>query len=319
MPEGFTQRTGVVMGKMVVGIDVGGTNIKFGIVDPSGKIVARLSIATKTYLSDKKVLIAAIVGHTQQMLADHGLDKSHIKGVGIGLPGLVDPCKGIVKFLPNIPGWKNVPLKDILRQQMGFSIHLENDVNMITLGEWRFGAGKGCANLLCMTLGTGVGGGLVLNNALYRGEGFAAGEVGHIPINEDGPQCNCGGWACFERYVGNSHLQQKAAGIFRNPQITLEEVTALAKNGDRQALLFWEDVAGRIGKALIGVVNLLNPRRIIIGGGVTNCPYDLFRVVQRTIKERAMGVQSGMVKVVKARLGNMAGIMGAQVLVDERC
>jgi glucokinase len=305
------------MKQVVIGIDVGGTNIKFGIVDPAGKIIARLSIATETYLHNKKALMNALVSHVQHMLADHDLDKSRIRGIGIGLPGLVDPCKGIVKFLPNIPGWKNVPLKSILQEQSGIPVYLENDVNMITLGEWRFGAGKGCANLVCMTLGTGVGGGLVLNNVLYRGEGFVAGEVGHMPINEEGPPCNCGGRACFERYVGNRYLQQRAAQIFDNPRITLEEVSALAKKGDLQAIAFWQEVAVHIGNALTGVVNLLNPKRIVIGGGVTNCPYDLFRVIQHTIKKRAMGVQAAMVKVVKARLGNMAGIMGAQVLVSE--
>jgi predicted NBD/HSP70 family sugar kinase len=159
-----------------------------------------------------------------------------------------------------------------------------------------------------------VGSGLILDNTLYRGEGFVAGELGHMPLNETGPRCSCNGVACFERYVGNHALAAEAVKRFRR-RIRLEDVTALARQGQAKAIRFWEDAGTRIGRGLIGTVNLLNPPLIIIGGGVSNAPSFVLKIIERTIKARAMKVQGAMVKVVHAALGTDAGIIGARVLV----
>ena len=180
------------MKKYVIGIDVGGTNIKFGLVSPSGKVVFRSRLGTDKLMVNKNKLIKNIIKEIEIILEENSLTRKDILGIGIGLPGLIDPKKGIVNFLPNIPGWKNVPLKTIMEKALKIPIFIENDVNLIALGEWKFGAGKGYKNLICMTLGTGVGSGLILNNQLYRGEGYVAGELGHMPLNEKGPRCN---WA----------------------------------------------------------------------------------------------------------------------------
>ncbi|MDP2653512.1 MAG: ROK family protein [Candidatus Omnitrophota bacterium] len=303
------------MKKYVIGIDVGGTNVKLGIAGPSARIIARSLLNTKSFISHKSRLIAAIMAGVRALAGQAGVSFRDIAGIGIGLPGLVDFDKGLVIFLPNIPGWRKVPLKRMIQNELGLPVFLENDVNLITLGEWQYGAGKGTRNMLCMTLGTGVGGGLILDGRLYRGEGFVAGEIGHMPLNETGPACNCGGYGCFERSVGNLALLKKAAVIFRNKNITLEEITRRAKAGERRSIAFWEDFAGHLGNGLVGVVNLLNPRRIVIGGGVANCPGFVFRIVKEILRERAMRVQASMVDVVRASLGNDAGILGAQVLV----
>ncbi|PIR49600.1 hypothetical protein COU79_04020 [Candidatus Peregrinibacteria bacterium CG10_big_fil_rev_8_21_14_0_10_54_7] len=307
------------MPKYVIGIDVGGTNIKTGIVSQKGVIVARSNLITGSYIRNKMELIEALVEHLKGLLAANGLKPSQVLGIGIGLPGLIDPPEGIVRFLPNIPGWKNVRLQRILEQKLHIPTFLENDVNMIALGEWRYGAGKRSRNMLCMTLGTGVGGGLILNNELYRGPGYVAGEIGHIPLNERGPRCNCGGSACFERAVGHRYLLQKALKIFHKRNLTLQDVTSMALAGNKRAVRFWEETAVHIGNALTGVVNVLNPERIVIGGGVSNCPGFLFRKIQQTIKHRAMSVQGKMARVVKAQLGNDAGLVGAYVLVKGSC
>ena len=185
------------MPKFVIGIDVGGTNIKLGIVNRQGTVIARSSLVTESFVHNRNKLIQALAAAVVCLISQAKLKKSSIIGIGIGLPGLIDPIKGIVQFLPNIPHWKNVPLKAILEKKLKIPTYLENDVNLITLGEWRFGAGRGVKNLVCVTLGTGVGGGLILNSQLYRGEGYVAGEVGHIPLNEKGPRCNCGGYRRF--------------------------------------------------------------------------------------------------------------------------
>ncbi len=303
--------------RFVVGLDVGGTNIKFGLTDSAGKILARSNLTTSSFIADKTELINAFVDGCLNLIHQNNLNKKDILGIGIGLPGLIDVRKGLVRFLPNIPGWKDIPLKRILEKKIQIPVFLDNDVNVITLGEWKFGAGVGFKNFVCMTLGTGVGSGLILNNELYRGEGFTAGELGHVPLNENGPKCKCGGIACLERYVGNKPLQEKAARKFGNKNITLEEMDRLAKQGDPRALQFWRETAQQIGLGLVSVVNLLNPKRIIIGGGVSKAYQHLFREIEDTIRKRAISVPAAMVKVIRAKLGDSAGILGTYVLVNE--
>ena len=300
-----------------VGIDVGGTNIKFGLVNRLGSIVARASLDTKQFHRNKKKLINALCEEITNLICSKNLKSKNISGIGFGLPGLIDSKKGVVNFLPNVPGWKNVPLKAIVQKKLHIPTFIDNDVNLVTLGEWKFGAGRGYQNMLCMTLGTGVGAGLVLNSALYRGEGFVAGDLGHMPLNEKGPNCNCGGWGCFERYVGNGRLLLKARKIFKKKDIQLPDIYKLANGGNVRAISFWNDTAVHIGNALVGVVNLLNPRLIVIGGGVSNNYKFLGTTIKTIVRKRAMNVQAKMVKIVRAKLGDDAGIIGAQVLVKE--
>ncbi|MBF0522078.1 MAG: ROK family protein [Candidatus Omnitrophica bacterium] len=306
------------MKKFVISVDFGGTNIKLGLVNTSGKIVSRANLATKNFASNKQKLIRTIVQSIDKLIEENRLTKNNILGIGMGLPGLIDPKNGIVLFLPNVPGWRNVPLRNIMQNATKLPVFIDNDVNVMALGEWKYGAGKGYQNLICITLGTGVGGGMILDNTLYRGEGFAAGEIGHMPLNEKGPVCNCGGEGCFERYVGNQTLQEKAAKIFKNKAIALEDVFDLAKKDNSRAIQFWEEAAAHIGNALVGVVNLLNPRLIIIGGGVSNSYQFLGKTIADVIKKRSMKTQADMVKVVRAKLGNDAALIGAFVLVKEK-
>ncbi len=301
----------------VLGIDLGGTNVKCGLVSLDGNVISRTHLATAGFISDKNKLIQALCGACHNLLHENHLKTKNILGAGIGLPGLVDVRKGVVKFLPNIPGWENVALKNIMEKKIKMPVFIDNDVNVITLGEWKFGAGIGIRDLVCLTLGTGVGGGLILNNALYRGPGFTAGELGHIPLNEDGPLCNCGGRGCLERTVGNKYLIEKAQKLFGRRDLTLEEVNRLADRGNPSALKFWEETAAHIGIGLVSVVNLLNPKRIIIGGGIAKAHRHLFPVILQTIRKRAMSVPSQMVQLKAAKLGDHAGILGARVLVDQ--
>ncbi len=302
--------------KIALGIDIGGTNIKLGIIDHAGRIIARSRLVTKAFVSHPTQLIQALADAAALLIQKNTKGAHAIKGIGIGLPGLVDPCGGVVIFLPNVPGWKNIFLRKKLEALLGIPVFLDNDVNVITLAEWRFGAGIGADHMIGMTLGTGVGAGLILNGALYRGPGFAAGELGHVPINLQGPKCNCPSFACLESYVGNARLQEKAAKVFRRKNISLEEVFALAQAGDQRAVRFWDETGDYIGSALVGIVNVLNPQRIIIGGGVSNNARFLFPAIRRQIRQRAMPVQAKMAKVVRAALGDDAGLIGAGVLVD---
>lgn len=307
------------MQNIIVGVDVGGTNVKLGLINTRGHVVARSRFATKSYISKPAHLMAAMAAAIKDLLGKNQLQLKDVQGVGIGLPGLVDPKSGLVIFLPNIPGWKNIPLARQLRQKLKVPIFLDNDVNVITLGEWRFGAGIGSDHMIGMTLGTGVGAGLIVNGLLYRGPGFAAGELGHVPVNLKGPNCNCPSFACLEAYVGNKRLERQASQILGRKNIALEEVFIMAKQGNKKAIKFWDDAGQIIGSVLVGVVNLLNPTKIVIGGGVSNNARFLFPSIKDQIKKRAMPVQAKMARVVRAKLGDDAGIIGARVLVETEC
>jgi len=302
--------------RFIIAIDLGGTNLKCALLDSGLKIKAKNSFSTKSF-NNRVKLIRGIKDSINSFILNQGLARRSILGVGIGLPGPVDTFKGVVHFLPNIPGWKEVGLKEILEQETKLPVFMDNDAKLMALAEYKGGAAKGYKNVLCLTLGTGVGGGLIIDGSLYRGRDNAAGEIGHLPLNEKGPLCGCGKQACLEAYIGNSRIIKYARKLFNN-KITLEEISRLAKNNDRKAIKFWKQIASHLGIALSGAVNLLNLDAIIIGGGVSDAGAVLFGTIKQTILLRAMSVQAKRVKVFKARLGNDAGIIGAGYLVKER-
>ncbi len=302
--------------KFIIGIDLGGTNLKCALLDSSLKIKARNSFSTKSF-DNKLKLIEGIAGSINSFIFNHGLSRSAILGVGLGLPGPVDTFGGIVHFFPNIRGWDNVALKKILEQKTKLPVVIDNDAKLMTLAEFKAGSAAGYNNVLCLTLGTGVGGGLIINGSLFRGNDNAAGELGHLPINENGPLCGCGSQACLETYIGNSTITKEAAKLFGR-KISLENVSRLALVNNVKAVKLWSEVGVRLGIALSGIVNLLNLDAIVIGGGVAGAGKILFKTVRQTISRRAMSVQAKRVKIFKAKLGVDAGIIGAGYLVKER-
>ncbi len=315
-----------------VGVDFGATFIKIGLVDNQGKVYFKRTIPTSTYKT-KKTLIEILRKNINDIISQSRIKLNNIIGVGIGVPGLVDSKKGIIHYLVNIRGWRNVKLKRILEKRLGLPVAIDNDVNVVTLGEFRFGAGKGSKNLVCLTLGTGIGGGLIIEGRLYRGSSMVAGEIGHIPINEYGPKCNCGGSACIERYVGNRYLIEEAKRLLKKEpskiisqlvsgrlsKLTPEILTKAARLKDRLAKRVWREAGTRLGICLSGVINLLNPERIIIGGGMSKAGRFVFGPVRDAIRVRAMAFPRRDVKIVPAKLGEDAGIIGAAELVRERC
>ncbi|MDD5561449.1 MAG: ROK family protein [Candidatus Omnitrophica bacterium] len=302
--------------RFIIAIDLGGTNLKCALLDSHLKIKAKTSFSTKSF-SSKQELIGGIIDSINSFILRLNLTKSSIMGVGIGLPGPVDTFKGLVHFLPNIPEWKEVRLKKVLEHKTGLRVFIDNDAKLMALAEHKAGSAKGYGNVLCITLGTGVGGGLIIGNSLYRGKDNAAGEIGHVPLNEDGPVCGCGSRGCLEAYVGNTRIIKEARKIF-GPDITLEKVSRLAQADNARAVRFWDEVGRKIGSVLSGIVNLLNLDAIVIGGGISYAGRALFKSINQVILLRAMSVQAKRVSIFKAKLGNDAGIIGAGYLVKER-
>lgn len=302
------------MTKFAIGIDLGGTYTKLALVSSSGKILQRARLSTQEHAS-RDGLLKAIASEIDVLLRKARLTRRQVKGVGIGVPGLVDFSRGMVYGLTNVRGWENTPVKRLLERKLKIPVLADNDVNVMALGECKFGAGKGARNAVCITLGTGVGGGIIIDGGIYRGSTFSAGEVGHMPLKEEGLSCNCGGYGCLERYVGNRYISEEFRSMEGGASlVSPESISIKARKGDKASIELWDRVGKRIGTTLAGIVNLLNPEKIIIGGGVAEAGELLFGPIRKTVKRRAMPVPGRAVRILKAKLGNDAGVIGAAAL-----
>ncbi|MDD3238092.1 MAG: ROK family protein [Candidatus Gastranaerophilales bacterium] len=317
----------VIVKKYKIGVDVGGTNVKIALVDKKGAIVYSNSVPTRAEMG-YEYTISNIKQAIYDLMKETKTSKDLIEGIGFGFPGQIDCDNGIVRIAPNIPGWVNVPIASIIKEEFGIETRVDNDVRCAALGELNFGAGKGCHNLICITVGTGIGSGLIINGKLVRGANNAAGEIGHIKLQmHDGPICGCGDTGCLEAFASGPSIVAMAEEYIiggkstkyrelANPDITPYIVAEAAKQGDVVAKRIYNIIGEYIGIGLTSVVNLLNPEKIVIGGGVADAGDLLFEPIIRTIKTRAMPIQGSSVEVVHAELGNTAGVIGASLLIE---
>ena len=311
--------------KYAVGVDLGGTNIKIGIVSDKGKLVKSISIKTEADCGPKTV-IANIIKGVEAILSKN---KLKIQGIGVGCPGVVSIKKGIVENAPNLPGWKNVKLGPIIKEKFSYRVHLENDANAAAIGELMFGAGKKFDSFVMVTLGTGVGGGIVFNKKIFRGEFGAAGEIGHISIDVNGPKCNCGSTGCIEAYAGNSYLKEQIRSELKDypdskvwkliendlSKVSPRIIQAASEKKDAYAKFVIERMGKQLGTALASLSNLLDISTFIIGGGVAGFGKPLLDSARKTISERVLLPLRQRVLVIPAKLQNEAGIKGASSLV----
>lgn len=302
--------------KIAIGIDFGGTSVKPGVVS-GHKIIARSEpIATRQHDSADS-LLAAVFRDVEILRQQH----PEVCALGAGLPGIIDGLNGRVRELSNVPGWQDIPLAALLRQKTGLPSVIENDANAMAYAEWRFGAGRDRTNVICMTLGTGVGGGLILDGKLFRGSQLGAGEIGQMIIEPHGVPGRYGNFGALEKYVGNLQIAERAqkvyaaAGIVRTPEdLTPLFLEKAALSSDEIAVKLWEEIGFEIGIMLTNIVWLLNPDRIVIGGGVAKAGPLVFEPIKRTIRERTSGVFHEHLEVVPAELGNDGGIIGSAAL-----
>lgn len=315
------------MTKHRIGIDVGGTNVKIALVDDKGKIIYSNKVPTyaemgyEYTINNIKQAITELLKETQKKSED-------IQGIGFGFPGQIDYTKGIVRLAPNLPGWVDVPIAKMIEDEFKIPTRVDNDVRCATLGELNYGAGKGCENLICITVGTGIGSGLIINSKLVRGASNVAGEIGHIKLQiHDGPLCGCGDTGCLEAFasgpaivaMAEEYIKGGKSTKFRemaNPDITSYIVAEAAKANDPVAKRIFTIIGEYIGIGMASVVNLLNPEKIIVGGGVADCGDLLLNPIRETIKKRAMKIAGETVEVVPAQLGNTAGVIGASLLIE---
>jgi glucokinase len=314
--------------RYIIGVDLGGTNIVVGAMTADGSAQhAMHSVPTRAELGADAV-VERIVQLAERVIAETmataGVARSAFLGVGIGSPGPLDREKGLVIFTPNL-GWRNFPLRDRVADGLRLAATLDNDANCATLGEWWIGAAKGAKHVVGLTIGTGIGGGLILNGKLYHGVSDVAGELGHITIDSTGRKCGCGNYGCLEAYASGPAIAQRAREALQGGEISimpslvdgdLSRLTAAtvfdaSKQGDELAGHVVRDTAKFLGIGVANFLNIFNPEVVVIAGGVTQAGEALFEPLRAEARRRAFAPAVDACRIVPGALHGNAGVVGA--------
>ncbi|MEX2609922.1 MAG: ROK family protein [Gemmatimonadota bacterium] len=316
--------------KWIIGVDLGGTNIGVGVMPMDGgkgEPLALRSVPTEA-VRGAKFVVDRIVGLIDQarrdILSEFGGTEADFAGVGIGSPGPLDRATGTVINTPNL-GWRNFPLRDLIANAVGLPATLDNDANCATYGEWWLGAGRNVDTLVGLTLGTGIGGGIVLNGSIFHGVSDAAGEIGHMSIDSTGRKCKCGNYGCIEAYASGPAIALRAvegleAGTDsllpalvngRMDDITAATVYEAVILGDPYANEVMRETAKLLGSAVANLINILNPEMVVIAGGVTRAGDHLFVPLRAEVRRRAFKSAEERCQIVSAELPGTAGVIGA--------
>ncbi len=314
--------------RWIVGVDLGGTNTVVGVLPFSGgEVLALRTAATEATRGAKYVvdrITAMIEEAIAEVIAEHGGSREDFCGVGIGSPGPLDRKTGVVINTPNL-GWRNFPLRDLISNAVGLPATLDNDANCATYGEWWLGAGRGVDTLVGLTLGTGIGGGIVLNGEIYHGVSDAAGEIGHMTIDSTGRKCKCGNYGCLEAYASGPAIALRAMeGIEAGAESVLpdlvngrlEDITAATVYeavvlGDPYANEVMKETAKFLGAGVANIINVLNPGMVVIAGGVTRAGDHLFVPLRAEVRRRAFRSAEEACQIVSGQLPGTAGVIGA--------
>ncbi len=316
------------MEEIILAVDLGGTNVRIATVNPQGKMLGKLSFPTEVSRGRERV-VEDILSRIQGFLHGFPSGEFEVIGGGFGIPGAIALDRGIISQSPNFPGWEDFDIRSRLQKGLRMPIFIENDANAFSLGEGWLGAARGVKDFCCLTLGTGVGGGIVLNGDIWHGTEGKAGEIGHMVIAVDGPPCHCGSRGCLEVFASGSAIRRMAIEAIEGGErtelvercgdeikdITAKTVSESARGGDRLSRRVFQQMGMYLGVGLVNLVNLLNVQLMIIGGQVSEA-WDLFiDSVREELEKRTVGSLGKGVRVEKARCGDDAGILGAAYLV----
>jgi len=295
-----------------VGIDLGGTSIKLGIIDQSGNIIAQQESPTPSQRYEETLDLFV------EMINKTGIPLREIISIGIGVPGFVDIEKGFIDILVNV-GWENANLKEDLEAKINIPVFVNNDANLAAYGEVWQGAAKGAKNVICVTIGTGIGSGIVIDGNIYHGNNGMAGEIGHLPINPiSGHLCNCGKIGCLETEASATAIVNYAIEVIKRGKKTIipenpttKDIFIAAKNGDEIANEAINNAAYNLGLALAQISHALAPDIIVIGGGVSKAGEQILAPIKDYFQQFSLEKLNKQTKIVLAKLENNAGIMGA--------
>lgn len=312
-----------------VGVDLGGTKILVALADERGKIISSNKFPTRAAEGLNKVLPRLVEG-IEGVLAEGGVSLHEVEGTGICVAGFIDTRSRTIINSPNLPGGEGFPLEEELKNRLKMPVLVENDASAAAYGEYLYGAGKGKRNMVNITLGTGIGGGIITEGQIYKGSGGFAGEIGHVIVLPDGPLCGCGRKGCLEALSSGTaiaregRLLMEAGGgvilrkiVGKGGKLTAAHVFEAAKKGDKEAIKIIERAAFFLGLALSYVVNILNPEIITLSGGLAQTGEIFFYPVRRCLKEAAVAPSGEMVSVVPAQLGEEAGVIGILSLLEQ--
>lgn len=313
---------------VIVGVDIGGTTVKIGIIKDNGEIISNWEIETRKSEGSTTV-IDDIWSTVQNRLIELNMDTEDVLGIGIGAPGFIDGKKGYIYEAVNL-GWRNFSLSDHMNQKSGLPVFVENDANIAALGENWLGAGNEAKDVIAVTLGTGVGGGIIVDGTIINGVSGTAGEIGHITVDPNGYQCNCGRKGCLETIASATGVRRQALEVIKkkpnsklaksyevNSDITSKTVFELANTGDEDAINIVQHTADVLGFVLANLANTLNPSMILIGGGMSKAGDSLLQPVKKFFTTYALSRVSSSCEIKLAKLGNNAGIIGAAYLVKQ--
>jgi len=311
-----------------IGVDLGGTNIKFGIVSDKGAVSYKGMLPAQARLG-REAVHGNMLQAVRQALDAAQANKTKIAGIGAGSPGTVNQITGKIEgSSPNIPQMVNANLRQWLAKPFGLPVCVDNDANVMALAESRLGAAKGFSNALCITVGTGIGGGIILDGKLFHGSNFAGAEFGHMTICYNGRKCNCGGIGCLEMYASAPAMVKDTKRLLKSDKrsiirslvegdlsrLTTKVLFQAERKGDALAAGIINQACAYLGAGIASAVNLLNPQVVVIGGGVSEGGASFIRRIEKEVKSRAFPSATKHLKVVRAKLGNDAGFIGAAIL-----
>lgn len=305
----------------VIGIDLGGTSIKYALVTELGKVLYGSEVPSKANESADKI-IEQIKLAIQDVL--HFSEQKDIKvyGIGIGSPGIIDTVTGtVIDKAENLKGWENIPLSQILKKEFNCPIYMDNDANVMGLAEAEYGAAKNCTDVVFLTIGTGIGGALIINGSLYGGYRNRGGELGHFPLIANGEACNCGSVGCFEQYASTTALIRRYKRRLTKANKPIPEhvdgkmIVEKFKENESEAVESLTEHCDFIGHAIAGFISIFSPQKVIIGGGITDSGEFYIEMINAAARKYSMSGSNFGTKIEKAILGNQAGCLGAASLV----
>jgi len=320
------------MGKYL-GVDLGGTRLSAAVVDAGTGEVGGLRTIPTLAREGHDAVVERMAELIETVIAESGLAKDQLAAIGIGVPGMLDLERGQTLFLPNLPGnWPNVPLQSMIAERLGLPTHLLNDARSMTLGEWAFGAGRDVDDMACFTIGTGIGGGLVIGGKLHLGVGGTGGELGHQIIDMHGPPCGCGSRGCLEAFASGSAITAMAIKAVTQGlttrighmvdydlnHINPEVIAQAAQAGDEIACDIYQRAGFYLGIAVSNVLTAVGPRKVVIGGGVAQAGELLFSPIRSTVQERVHIMPKEEVQILPAQLGTNAGLIGAALWAHQQ-
>jgi len=315
----------------VIGIDMGATSVDIALADFRGTFLARQHAPID--VNDGPDVVLAQVQEIALMLAqEHGVAPDEVLSIGIGVPGPVDFMKGVLVSPPIMPGWEKHPIRERMRESFPrATVVVDNDVNVMALGELRSGAGKDSSNFLFVKVGTGIGCGIVAHGEIYRGTDGSAGDIGHIQADRDGPVCHCGNVGCIEAMASGKAIARQALALARDgsspilaqyltegaPELTAKHVGQAAHQGDKAAMELIKFSGSLIGQVLAGTVNFFNPSMILIGGGVSKIGTQFLATIRRGVLSRSLPLSTQHLRIDYSPMGDDAGVTGAVTLALE--